>query len=60
MVDSINTIGHVMGLKTVAEFVEDREARDVLRQLGVDYAQGYYFGRPDPLEKLGDVYLMPR
>ncbi|HEV8077235.1 MAG TPA: EAL domain-containing protein, partial [Marinobacter sp.] len=60
MVDSINTIGHIMGLKTVAEFVEDGATQEILRQLGVDFAQGYHLGRPQPLESLGDVRVMPR
>lgn len=35
-----------MGLKVVAEFVENRQTVDVLREMGVEYAQGYYYGRP--------------
>ena len=35
------------GLKTVAEFVEDQSTADVLIELGVDYAQGYHYGRPE-------------
>ena len=54
MVRSINDIGHVMGKKTIAEFVEDREIEQRLRQLGVDYAQGYGVARPMPLELLSD------
>jgi Amt family ammonium transporter len=60
MVDSINTIGHIMGLKTVAEFVEDGATLEVLRQLGVDYAQGYHLGQPQPLESLGNAHVMLR
>ena len=33
-------------MKNVAEFVENKEIADLLREIGVDYAQGYYFGRP--------------
>ncbi len=39
------------GQKTVAEGVEDAETLELLRELGVDYAQGYYLGRPAPLEQ---------
>ncbi|EAZ99955.1 ammonium transporter [Marinobacter sp. ELB17] len=60
IVDSINTIGHIMGLKTVAEFVEDGATHEILHQLGVDYAQGYHLGRPQPLESLGNAHVMPR
>ncbi len=49
MVEAINSIGHVLGLKTIAEWVEDQETLDVLRRIGVDYAQGYHFGRAEPL-----------
>jgi diguanylate cyclase (GGDEF)-like protein len=50
MVDAINTIGHVMGIKTIAEFVETEAVAEELRRMGVDYAQGYWFGRPEPLD----------
>ncbi|MCH8080075.1 MAG: EAL domain-containing protein, partial [Proteobacteria bacterium] len=46
MVRSINEIGHVMGKKTIAEFVENEEILECLKELGVDYAQGYYMGKP--------------
>ena len=44
MVKSINDIGHVMGMKTIAEFVENDEIKGMLREIGVDYAQGYGIG----------------
>ena len=49
MVQSINEIGHVMGKKTIAEFVEDRDVLETLRFVGVDYAQGFEIGRPMPI-----------
>jgi len=52
MVDIINQLGHVMGLKTIAEFVENERILDALRKLGVDYAQGYHIGRPIPLHDI--------
>lgn len=48
IVVSINEIGHLMGLSTIAEFVEDENIMKELRLIGVDYAQGYYVGRPVP------------
>lgn len=48
IVVSINEIGHLMGLRTIAEFVEDENIMKELRLIGVDYAQGYYVGRPVP------------
>src|SRR5690606_2113317 len=53
MVQAINAIGHVMGLKTIAEYVSSEAIRDRVRDLGVDYAQGYFIGEPQPLETLG-------
>ncbi len=52
MVESINSIGHVMGLKTVAEFVEDGAIRATLAEMRVDYAQGFGIARPAPFEEL--------
>jgi diguanylate cyclase (GGDEF)-like protein len=46
MVTAINQVGHVMGVKTIAECVETGEILDELRQIGVDYAQGYWIARP--------------
>lgn len=37
------------GIKTVAEFVYSKSVFDKVNELGVDYAQGYYFGKPEPL-----------
>jgi EAL domain-containing protein (putative c-di-GMP-specific phosphodiesterase class I) len=50
MVRSINEIGHVMGKKTIAEFVENDEILSCLRTIGVDYAQGFGIARPKPLD----------
>lgn len=50
MVNSINQIGQVMGMKTIAEFVESNAILECLRKIGVDYAQGYGIAKPGPLE----------
>lgn len=52
MVKSINEVGHVMGKKTVAEFVENEQIFNLLKELGVDYAQGYGIGKPVLLAEL--------
>ena len=49
MVKSINEIGHVMGKKTIAEFVENKAILKKLEEIGVDYAQGYGIGMPKPI-----------
>jgi diguanylate cyclase (GGDEF)-like protein/PAS domain S-box-containing protein len=49
MVRSINEIGQVMGKQTIAEFVENDAILKVLRSIGIDYAQGYAIGRPEPI-----------
>ncbi|NIM28894.1 MAG: EAL domain-containing protein [Gammaproteobacteria bacterium] len=50
MVQSINEVGHLMGMETVAEFVENDEILATLREVGVDYAQGYGICPPRPLD----------
>jgi len=49
MVDDINFIGHTMNLKTIAEFVEDEDISNLLKEMGVDYAQSYYYDKPSPM-----------
>lgn len=51
MVESINQLGHVVGVKTIAEFVENAAILEQLERLGVDYAQGYGVHKPAPLEQ---------
>lgn len=52
MVKSINDIGHVMGLETIAEFVESEEIWQKLKAIGVNYGQGYHLGKPEPIEHI--------
>lgn len=51
VVRGIVNLAQAFGLKTVGEGVEDQETLEVLREVGVDYAQGYHIGRPSPLEQ---------
>ena len=46
MVESINNVGHVMGLHTIAEFAENDQIINILKEIGVDYAQGYAVAKP--------------
>lgn len=52
MVRSINDIGHLMGKKTIAEFIENDEIKEQLQRLGVDFAQGFGISEPRPLKEL--------
>ena len=52
MVKSINEIGQVMGMKTIAEFVESDEIKRMLQKIGVNYAQGFAIGKPQPFDQL--------
>lgn len=52
MVRSIHQIGHVMGKKTIAECVEQPAVLVKLREIGVDYAQGFVIGQPESIDQL--------
>jgi diguanylate cyclase (GGDEF)-like protein len=52
MVKSIHEVGRVMGKKTVAEFVENSDVVLKLKEIGVDYSQGYGIAKPCPIEEL--------
>jgi len=62
MVEAIHRIGQVMGIKTIAEFVENEEIRQKVADLGVNYVQGYGIAQPTPLfipvvagQRMGEV-----
>jgi diguanylate cyclase (GGDEF)-like protein/PAS domain S-box-containing protein len=44
-----------LGIKTVAEFVTDERTMEMVRDLGVDFAQGYHLGKPEPVSALRDA-----
>ena len=52
MVKSIHEVGRVMGKKTVAEFVESTEIGLKLKEIGIDYLQGYGIAKPCPINEL--------
>lgn len=58
-VKAITDIAHGMGKRVIAEFVEDGDILGVLVELGVDFAQGYHFGKPMPLAECHSL-LAPR
>src|SRR5690606_34669701 len=49
LVTAIHDVGHLMGLATIAEAVENEPAWKALQEIGVDYAQGFWLGVPEPL-----------
>ena len=52
LVRSMHQIAKKLGKKTIAEFVENKQVLDLLKELNVDYAQGYGIGKPVPLDHL--------
>jgi diguanylate cyclase (GGDEF)-like protein/PAS domain S-box-containing protein len=52
LVRAINDVGHVMGMETIAEFVENDAILEIIRDLGVDYAQGHAVGSLKPLQAM--------
>ena len=52
MVRSMNSVGKALGIKTIAEFVESEEIMNTLASINVDYAQGYFIGKPSPMADL--------
>ncbi len=52
MVQSINQVGHTMKLNIIAEYVENQQIVEILREMGVDYGQGYEIAKPRPIEEV--------
>jgi len=55
IVAAIHRIGHVMGMQTIAEYVTNQKVWQKVAAIGIDYAQGYYINRPQPLNP--EVFL---
>lgn len=53
MVESINAMAHLLGIRTIAENVDNEAVIDQLKSIGVDFAQGYYLGDLAPLDEVG-------
>jgi EAL domain-containing protein (putative c-di-GMP-specific phosphodiesterase class I) len=53
IVAMIISLSHTLGLKVIAEGVEEDEQMTLLRELGCDQIQGYLFSRPLPADKIG-------
>jgi len=59
MVTAINDIGHVMKIKTVAEFVANSKVCNVLQSLDLDYVQGYFIHKPCPINEIFKHFNSP-
>ena len=57
MVKSINDMGQIMGKQTIAEFVENEDIYNQLREIGANYAQGFLLSKPRPLFEKGEIFL---
>jgi Amt family ammonium transporter len=53
MVESINSMAHLLDIKTIAESVDGEATIENLKSIGIDYAQGYYMGDLVPLDEVG-------
>ena len=58
MAKSINDLAHFLGQETIAEFAENDEVIAKIREIGVDYIQGWGVGRPEPLSELAETLRM--
>ena len=56
ILSDIISMAHRLNLKVVAEGIETEEQAERLRELGCDYAQGYYFAKPMPVEEFENTY----
>ncbi|MDH5355468.1 MAG: EAL domain-containing protein [Gammaproteobacteria bacterium] len=57
MVDSINTMAHLMGIKTIAECADSDKVIQQLKELELDYAQGYYLGEPVSMDSFTSLKI---
>jgi len=57
IVSAFNQLSHELGMETVAEFVEDSETEQLLKELGIDHAQGYGVGKPQPAHQWAEFLL---
>ena len=58
VLQAITVLAHSLGLNVVAEGIERKEQIPVLKQLGIDLAQGYYLGRPKPAREIESIYKL--
>ena len=54
IVETIHLMAHQLGMKTIAEYVENQEILNLIAEIGIDYAQGFSIGKPEPLDDIID------
>jgi diguanylate cyclase (GGDEF)-like protein len=59
MVKNINELAKNVNMKTVAEFAQTEGIATILKEIGVDYAQGYHFHQPEPLPTIHPLHSIP-
>lgn len=52
MVETIVELAHKLEIETIAEYVSSKEILDIIKEIGIDYAQGFYMGKPERIEDL--------
>ena len=52
MVETIVELAHKLDIETIAEYVSSKEILDIIKEIGIDYAQGFYIGKPERIEDL--------
>ncbi len=52
MVETIVELAHRLEIETIAEYVSSKEILDIIKEIGIDYAQGFYIGKPERIENL--------
>jgi len=57
ILEKIIEMARAMGISVVCEGVETAEQVDILRDIGCDFVQGYFYGRPMPIEEFYEKYL---
>lgn len=58
MVQSMNQIAHALDKKTIAEFVQNEKTLNILKDYGVDFAQGHHLGKPLPEIDTKQLYII--
>ncbi|SNZ08166.1 diguanylate cyclase (GGDEF) domain-containing protein [Persephonella hydrogeniphila] len=58
IVESIVKIAKTLSLKTVAEFIENKRILEIIRNLQIDYAQGFYLGKPSPITEINNFKIL--